>query len=99
MDAVGRVGDKRRGATAGAARLHEAARQFEAMFMTEMLRLTRPPAKAAGVFAVGTGEKSWQILMDQALGQAAAGGETGLATEIEAALRAAQARQGRGSGA
>jgi Rod binding domain-containing protein len=75
------------------AKLHQAAQQFEAMFMSEMLRLARPGSKAAGAFAEGQGEKSWQIFMDQALGQAAAAqGGTGLEPEIEQALRTAQGK-------
>jgi len=73
------------------AKIHETAKKFESVFMTEMLRLARPPAKAAGVFAPGHAEKSWQIFMDQALGEAAAAkGGIGLAPAIEKALRAAQ---------
>ena len=79
---------------AGDRKLRAAAKQFEAMFMSEMLRLARAPAKAAGSFAPGQGEKSWQIMMDQALGQAASAqggtGGIGLAREIEKALRMAQ---------
>ncbi len=76
------------------AKLRQSARQFEAMFMGEMLRLARPGSKAAGEFAEGDGEKSWQIFMDQALGQAAAAqGGTGLEPEIEQALRTAQGKQ------
>ncbi|CAH2605609.1 conserved protein of unknown function (plasmid) [Rhodovastum atsumiense] len=70
-------------------RLHETARQFEAVFMTEMLRQARPPSKPHGPFATGSAEKSWQVFMDQALGDAAvASGGTGLAREIERALGA-----------
>jgi Rod binding domain-containing protein len=73
------------------AKLHQAAQQFYAMFLGEMLRLTRPESKAAGAFAEGQGEKSWQVFMDQALGQAAtAHGGTGLEAAIEKALRTAQ---------
>lgn len=80
------------------AKIHKTAKQFEAMFMTEMLRLARPPSHAAGPFAEGQGEKTFQVFMDQALGDAAAAkGGTGLATEIEKAMRAAQG-QGNGSG-
>ncbi len=73
------------------AKIHETAKQFESVFMTEMLRLAHPPAKAAGAFAPGHAEKSWQIFMDQALGQAAmANGGAGLTPIIERSLRAAQ---------
>ena len=59
--------------------------------MTEMLHQARPVPKASGVFATGAGEKSWQVFMDQALGQATAKqAGSGLAREIEKALRAAQ---------
>ena len=82
-------------AVAGDARLHRAAKDFEAMFLTEMLHHARPASKAAGVFAAGTGEKAWQVVMDQALGQAAsAQSGAGLMCEIEAALKAAQTPHG-----
>jgi Rod binding domain-containing protein len=84
--------------TASDAKLHAAAKQFEAMFMSEMLRLARPQAHAAGPFATGHAEKTFQIFMDQALGQAAvAKGGTGLTGEIEKALRAAQGQRNTGS--
>src|SRR5579863_6137324 len=77
--------------TAADTRLHHAAQDFEAMFMTEMLHHARPAPKADGVFATGAGEKAWQVLMDQALGKAAAGHSgAGLGNEIENALKAAQ---------
>ena len=80
------------------AKLHTTAKQFEAMFMTEMLRLARPPAHARGPFATSHAEKSWQIFMDQALGEAAtAKGGTGLTGEIEKALRAAQSQDRSGT--
>ncbi|HQT76104.1 MAG TPA: hypothetical protein PLD10_03545 [Rhodopila sp.] len=73
------------------AKLRAAAKHFEAMFMTEMIRSARPPSHAAGRFATGNAEKTWQVFMDQALGDAAvAGGGTGLSGEIEKELRAAQ---------
>jgi hypothetical protein len=57
------------------------------MFMTEMLRQARPQQKAHGRFAPGEGEKSWQVFMDQALGEAAATrGGSGISREIERAL-------------
>jgi len=83
------------GATNGGAKLHRAAKDFEAMFMTEMLHHARPASKTTGVFAAGAGEKAWQVVMDQALGHAAAAQSgSGLTREIEAALRAAQAPHG-----
>ncbi len=73
------------------AKLHAVAKQFDAMFMTEMMHHVRPQSNAAGVFAPSAAERSWQVFMDQALGQAAAsGGGSGLVTEIEKSLRAAQ---------
>jgi len=79
----------------GDAKLHAAAKQFEAMFMTEMLHHARPQSKAAGVFAPSAAERSWQVFMDQALGQAAvAGDRSGLSQQIEKALRAAQGQAG-----
>ncbi len=90
-DALGRSAGQ---APQNDAKLHQAAQQFEAMFMGEMLRLARPGSKATGVFTEGQGEKSWQVFMDQALGQAAAAqGGTGLEPEIEQALRTAQGKQ------
>lgn len=77
--------------SSGDGRLAASARQFGAMFMTEMVRLARPDSKAAGPFKTGTGERSWQIFMDQALGQAAAGQDaSSLVTEIQRALEKAQ---------
>jgi flagellar protein FlgJ len=79
------------GSSPSDAKLRRAAKDFEAMFMTEMLHQARPMAKATGVFATGSGERSWQVFMDQALGQAATHQSgAGLAREIEKALRAAQ---------
>ena len=76
-------------------KLEQAARQFEAMFMTEMLRQARPQSKAAGAFAAGDGERSWSTFMDQALGEAAVARQgTGLLREIERAMQAAQGRSG-----
>ncbi|HUL53975.1 MAG TPA: hypothetical protein VLT83_11260 [Opitutaceae bacterium] len=76
-------------------KLEQAARQFEAMFMTEMLRQARPQNKAAGAFAVGDGERTWSTFMDQALGEAAVAKHgTGLLREIERAMQAGQGRSG-----
>lgn len=76
------------------ARLKKTAHQFEAMFMTEMLRQALPADKAAGRFAAGNAEGAWKVLMDQALGQAAASngpaGDRGLDEAIMKALRQAQ---------
>jgi Rod binding domain-containing protein len=78
------------------ARLKNAARQFEALFMTEMLRHTRPANQATGRFAPGKSEETWRVLMDQALGQAAAtsgpAGDGQLRRAIEKSLRDADAR-------
>jgi hypothetical protein len=61
------------------------------MFLGEMLRLTRPESKASGSFAEGQGEKSWQVFMNQALGQAATANDgSGLEAAIEQAMRKAQ---------
>lgn len=80
------------GAQPQGAKLKAAAKQFEAMFMGEMLRLARPGNKAAGVFSEGQAEKTWNVFMDQALGQAVvAQGGLGLAGEIEKAMHAGQA--------
>jgi Rod binding domain-containing protein len=81
------------------ARLKDVARQFEALFMTEMLRHARPDSKASGPFAAGQAEGSWRTLMDQALGQAAAregpAGDGRLRQAIEKSLRDADSRHGR----
>ncbi len=98
---AGSAGVGAKPATAHDAKLKETARQFEAMFMTEMLRHARPENKASGAFAAGSGEGSWSVLMDQALGQVAtANGPAGdgrLRQTIEKALRDADARSGRGA--
>jgi flagellar protein FlgJ len=77
------------------AKLHRVAKQFEAMFMTEMLRQAHPKSHAAGKFRTGEGEEAMQPFMDQALGDAVAsrGNGTGLAKSIERALAAAGDRQ------
>jgi Rod binding domain-containing protein len=81
------AGTASRQGTDAASRARGTARQFEAMFMTEMLRQARPQSQARGRFAQGEAEKSWQVFMDQALGEAAAArGGTGLSREIERAL-------------
>jgi Rod binding domain-containing protein len=81
-------------------RLKDTARQFESMFMTEMLRHTRPPNQAAGPFAAGKAEETWRVMMDQALGQAAtnnpAADRGGLRRAIEKSLRDADAHSTKG---
>ena len=78
-------------ATQADPKLKATAKKFEAMFLGEMLRLARPKNNAAGAFAAGQAESSWQVFMDQALGQAAAAQDSsGLGHEIEQALQAAQ---------
>ena len=70
--------------------IREAARQFEATFLAEMLRQARPQPHAAGRFAAGDAEKTCSVFMDQALGEAAAAqGASGLRPQIEQALGAA----------
>ena len=81
-------------------RLKDTARQFESMFMTEMLRHTRPANQAAGPFAAGKAEETWRVLMDQALGQAAttnpAADRGSLRQAIEKSLRDADAHSTKG---
>jgi hypothetical protein len=81
------------------ARLKDAARQFEALFMTEMMRHARPDSKPSGPFSAGQAEGTWRTLMDQALGQAAAregpAGDGRLRQAIEKSLRDADSRQRR----
>jgi peptidoglycan hydrolase FlgJ len=91
------------GATSAAAdgndpKLHRVAQRFEAMFLGEMIRLSRPKPDAASPFGSGAGEQLWGSFMNEALGKAlAAEGGTGLAKQIEAALARAQHAAG-GSG-
>ena len=76
--------------------IRRTAQQFEAMFMTEMLRQARPQSHAGGRFATGEGEKTFSVFMDQALGEAAAAkGTSGLRPAIEQALTAAQKKGGK----
>lgn len=73
------------------ARVHQVAKQFEAMFMTEMLHQAHSKPHAVGVFRTGEGESTMQPFMDQALGEAvASGGGTGVARAIERELNRAQ---------
>lgn len=94
LDAVTQINAANQPGAAGPAnrtKLHKAAQQLEAMFMSEMLRMAHPASTATGPFAAGVGEQTWQTFMDQALGQAvAAQGHTGLTSIIEKALVEAQ---------
>ncbi len=73
------------------ARIHRVAKQFEAMFMTEMLHQAHSKSHAAGVFRTGEGESTMQPFMDQALGDAMAShGGTGIAKSIERLLNGPQ---------
>ena len=82
------------------AQLKKVAHQFEAMFMTEMIRQARPSNQAAGAFAPGRSEESWSVFMDQALGQAAAtngpAGDGTLGRAIEKALHDAEGHATKG---
>jgi peptidoglycan hydrolase FlgJ len=72
---------------ANQARVHRVAKQFEAMFMTEMLHQAHSQSHAVGVFRTGTGESTMQPFMDQALGDAVASrGGAGIAKSIERLL-------------
>lgn len=74
--------------------LHKVAQQFEAVFMSEMLRQARPPDKTAKQFSTGQSGDTWQFFMDQALGEAAAKGDRGgLTREIEKALQRTQGQK------
>lgn len=76
-------------------KLHKVAKQFEAVFMSEMLRLARPKDNAAKGFSTGESGSTWQVFMDQALGEAATVNDTtGMAKQIEKALRQAQGKGG-----
>src|SRR5580700_1829776 len=73
--------------TVGPARVHQVAKQFEAMFMTEMVHQAHSKSHAVGVFRTGESESTMQPFMDQALGDAvAARGGTGIAQSIERLL-------------
>jgi len=75
------------GGTTNQAKVHRVAKQFEAMFMTEMLHQAHSKSHAAGVFRTGDGENAMQPFMDQALGDAvAARGGAGIAKSIEKLL-------------
>ena len=82
------------------AQLDKVARQFEAMFMSEMIHCARPANEAAGAFAGGKSEATWQMFMDQALGQAAAtngpAGDQSLHEAIVKALREADSHYTQG---
>jgi hypothetical protein len=79
-------------ANSPAGKMHRVAKQFEGMFMTEMLRQAHPKSGATGAFRQGIGEQQMQPFMDQALGDAmAAHGGSGLTKIIERALNAAAA--------
>src|SRR5580698_1988004 len=70
--------------TVGPAKVHQVAKQFEAMFMTEMLHQAHSKSHAVGVFRTGEAESTMQPFMDQALGDAVASrGGTGIAQSIE----------------
>jgi Rod binding domain-containing protein len=83
------------------AQLKKVARQFEAMFMTEMVHCARPSNQASGVFSSGKSEDTWQMFMDQALGQAASsngpGGDQSLHRAIVKALHDVDARAAQGT--
>jgi Rod binding domain-containing protein len=77
--------------TANQGRVHRVAKQFEAMFMTEMLHQAHSKSHAVGVFRTGDGENAMQPFMDQALGDAvAARGGAGIAASIERAMNRAR---------
>jgi Rod binding domain-containing protein len=69
-----------------------AARQLETAFAAEMIRSARPPRRE-GMFGGGSGARSFDSFMDEALGAAlVARGGLGLARPIEEAIRRGQAR-------
>jgi flagellar protein FlgJ len=77
--------------TVGRAKVHQVAKQFEAMFMTEMLHQAHSKSHAVGMFRTGEGESTMQPFMDQALGDAvAARGGTGITQSIERLLNGPQ---------
>jgi peptidoglycan hydrolase FlgJ len=77
--------------TVGPAKVQKVAKQFEAMFMAEMLHQAHSKSHAVGVFRTGESESMMQPFMDQALGDAvAARGGTGIAQSIERLLSGPQ---------
>jgi Rod binding domain-containing protein len=77
--------------TVGPAKVHQIARQFEAMFMTAMLHQAHSKSHAVGMFRAGDGERNMQPFMDQALGDAVASRRgTGIAQSIERLLNGPQ---------
>jgi Rod binding domain-containing protein len=82
------------------AQLKKVAHQFEAMFMTEMVRNLRPSNHASGAFEGGKSEETMRGFMDQALGEAAAAngpaGDGSLRRAIEKAVRDADGRTTQG---
>ena len=80
------------GKSVGPAKVHQVAKQFEAMFMTEMLHQAHSKSHAVGVFCTGESENAFKPFMDQALGDAVASrGGTGIAQSIERLLNGPQA--------
>ncbi len=62
------------------------ARQLESSFAAELLRAARPPARE-GMFSGGTGARSFDSFMDDALGDALMSrGGLGLARQIEQSI-------------
>ncbi len=65
---------------AEALRLRQAARDFESIFLTYMLKTTRNSFPQGGIFPSTTGQKIYQELMDEELAKAVSrGGGVGLA--------------------
>lgn len=74
-------------ATAGDAGLRKVARDFEKMFVAEMLRLTELGGTSDGLFAGGFGEEAFQsFLIDAYADQIAETGQFGIADTIFHAL-------------
>ena len=73
--------------TVGPAKVHQVAKQFEAMFMTAMLHQAHSKSHAVGVFRTGEGESTMQPFIAAALGDAVASrGGAGIAQSIERLL-------------
>jgi Rod binding domain-containing protein len=80
---------------AGDPRIKEISRQFEATFMSEMIRLARPTEQSGGSLDTSRSEDTWRYFMDQALGQAmtdSANQDSGLRRLVERDLNAAEGK-------
>ena len=81
------LADADRGLKSGEERLRSTSREFEKMFVAEMLRLTELGGAAAGEFSGGFGEEAFRSFMIDAYAeQIVSTGQFGIAETIFAAL-------------